>query len=68
MQLLPLPMDKFYLIFNALIKDVNKTTSRQGYNVVRSGGNKKDKNGDLRKIWLGYSKRKAYKDEKEVPR
>ena len=68
MRLLPPPTDKFYPTFNALIEDVNKTTSRQGYNVVKSGGNKKDKNGDLRKVRLGCSKRKAYKDEEEAPR
>lgn len=44
---LPLPTNKYYSTFNALIKDVNKTISRQRYNVVKSGGNKKDKNGDL---------------------
>ena len=52
---------------NALIEDVNKTTSRQAYNVVKSGGNKKDKNGDLRKVRRGCSRRKAYKDERKRP-
>lgn len=68
MRLLPPPTDRFYPTFNALIEDVNKTTSRQGYNVVKSGGIKKDKNGDLRKVRLGCGKRKAYKDEEEAPR
>ena len=56
MRLLPPPTDKHYPTFNALIEDVNKTTSRQEYNVVKSGGNKKDKNGDLWKVRLGCSK------------
>ena len=68
MRLLPSTTDKFYPTFNALIEDVNKTTSWQGYNVVKRRGNKKDKNRDLRKVRLGCSKRKVYKDEEEVPR
>lgn len=68
MRLLPPPTDKHYSTFNVLIEDVNKTTSRQGYNVVKSGGNKKDKNGDLWKVRLSCSKRKLYKEEGEVVR
>lgn len=67
-RLLPLPTNKHYPTFNALIEDVNKTTSRQGYNVVKSGGNKKDKNGNLWKVRLGCSKRKSYKDKGDVAR
>ncbi len=68
MRLLPPPTDKHYPTFNALIEDVNKTTSRQGYNVVKSGGNKKDMNRDLWKVRLGCSKRKSYNEEGEVVR
>lgn len=41
------PTDKHYPTFNALIEDVNETTSLQRYNIVKSGRNKKDKNRNL---------------------
>ncbi len=63
MQLLPPPADQFYPTINALLADVNKTASRQGYNVVRRGGDKKDKDGNLRKTRLKCSKGGVYKDE-----
>ncbi len=68
MWLLPPPIDKLYPTFNALIEDVNKTTSRQGYNIVKSERTKKDKNGDFWRVRLGCRKRKAYKDKEEAPR
>lgn len=66
-QLFLLPTEKLFSIFNMLMEDVNKTISKQGYNIVKSRENKKDKNGDFQKGWLGYSKRKVYKDEEEIP-
>lgn len=56
MQLLPPPTDKLYPTINALIEDVNKTASRQGYTVVKNGGNRNDKDGILRKVRLVCSK------------
>lgn len=56
MQLLPPPTDKLYPTIDALIEDVNKTASRQGYTVVKNGGNRNDKDGLLRKIRLVCSK------------
>lgn len=56
MQLLPPPTDKLYPTINALIEDVNKTASRQGYTVVKNGGNRNDKDGLLRKVRLVCSK------------
>ena len=66
-RLLPLSIEKSYVTVKALIEDVNKTASCQGYNVVMKGRNKKDKNGDLRKVKLGCTKRGEYKENvKEV--
>ena len=56
MQLLPPPTDKLYPTIDALIEDVNKTASRQGYAVVKNGGNRNDKDGLLRKVRLVCSK------------
>ena len=56
MQLLPPPTDKLYPTINALIEDVNKSASRQGYIVVKNGGNRNDKDGLLRKVRLVCSK------------
>lgn len=56
MQLLPPPTDKLYPTINALIEDVNKTACRQGYIVVKNGGNRNDKDGILRKVRLVCSK------------
>ncbi len=46
----------------ALMEDVHKTASRQFYNFVMKGGNKKDKNGDLHMVKLGCTKRGEYKE------
>ncbi len=40
-------IDQHYFIFNAWIKNVKKTTSRQKCNIIENGKNKKNKNGDL---------------------
>ncbi len=61
MQLFPPSTNKSYVTVKTLMDDVNKTASRQGYNFVIKGGNKKDKNGDLRKVKLGCTKRGEYK-------
>ncbi len=61
MRLLPPSTKKSYVTMKAFMEDVNKTASRQGYNVVMKGGNKKDKNGDLRKVKLGCTKGEEYK-------
>ncbi len=42
MQLLPPSTEKSYVSLSALIEDINKTAVRQGYNVVKKGGNKKE--------------------------
>ena len=57
----PHPTDKHYPTFNALIKDVNETTSRQGCNVVKSGGNKKDKKGVYGRFDCVVAKKKGVK-------
>lgn len=63
MQLLPPPTSQCYPTLQALLEDVNKTASRQGYHVVKDGGDRKDKDGNLRKIRLKCSKGGVYKDE-----
>lgn len=63
MQLPPPSTEKSYVSLSALIEDVNKTAVRQGYHVVKKRGNRKDKNGDLRRIYLRYSKGGSYKEE-----
>lgn len=63
MRLLPPPTDQSYPTIDALLADVNKTSFRQGYHVVRRGGDKKDKDGNLRKSRLNCSKGGGYKDE-----
>lgn len=62
MRLLPPSTEKSYVKVKVLMDDVNKTASRQGYNVVMKGGNKKDKNGNLRKVKLGCIKEGEYKE------
>lgn len=63
--------DSFYhspkipmLPLKALIEDLKKTAGRQAYHVVMKGGNKKDKNGDLRKVKLGCTKGGLYKEKR----
>ncbi len=56
MRHLPPSTEKSYVTVKALMEDVNKTASRQGYNVVMKGDNKKDKNGDLHKVKLVCTK------------
>lgn len=65
MQLLPPPTDKLYPTINALIEDVNKTASRQGYTVVKNGGNRNDKDGILRKVRLICSKGGVYNENRK---
>lgn len=43
MRLLPPSTEKSYVAVKALIEEVNKTASRQGYNVMMKWGNRKDK-------------------------
>ncbi len=62
MRLLSPSTEKSYVTVKALMEDVNKTTSRKGYNIVMEGGNRKDKNGDLRKLKLGCTKGGEYKE------
>ncbi len=62
MQPLPSSTEKSYVTVKTLMEDVNKTASRNGYNVVMKGGNKKDKNGNLRKVKLGCTKGGEYKE------
>ncbi len=65
MRLLPPATEKSYVTVKALMDDVNKTASRQGYNVVMKGGNEKDKKGDLRQVKLGCTKGGEYKENVE---
>lgn len=65
MQLFPPPTDQFYPTLRALLIDANKTAFRQGYNIVRDGGDRKDKDGNLRKLRLKCTKGGGYKDEGE---
>ncbi len=63
MQLLPPSTENSYVSLSALIEDIDKTAVRQGYNVIKKGGNRKDKNGDLRRICLSCSKGGSYKED-----
>ena len=65
MRFFPPSTEKSYVTVKILMEDVNKTASRQCYNVVMKRGNKKDKNGDLRKVKLGCTKRGEYKKNVE---
>ncbi len=62
MRLLPPSTEKSYITMKTLMEDINKTASRKGYNVVMKGGYKKDKNGNLRKVKLGCTKGREYKE------
>ncbi len=57
--------EKSYVTVKAFMDDVNKTASCQGYNFVMKRGNKNNKNGDWRKVKLGCTKRKEYKENVE---
>ncbi len=61
-RLLPPLTKNSYVTLKTLMEDINKTASRQGYNVVMKRGNKKDKNGDLHKVKLGCTKGGKYKE------
>ncbi len=62
MRLFPSSSEKSYVTVKAFIEEVRKTASRQGNNVVIKGGNKKEKNGDLREVKLGCTKEGKYKE------
>ncbi len=57
MRLLPPSTEKSHITVKALMEDVNKTASCQGYNFVMKEGNKKDKNGNMGKVKLGCTQR-----------
>ncbi len=61
-RLFPLFIEKSYFMMKALMEDVNKAANCQGYNVVIKGGNKKDKNGNLRKVKQGCTKGGEYQE------
>lgn len=65
-QLFSLPTNEIYQIFNIIIENMNRITSQQSYHVIQNGENKKEKNEDLQEIWLGYNKKKAYKNKREA--
>ena len=65
MQLLPPPTDKLYPTINALIEDVNKIASQQGYTVVKNGGNRNDKDGILRKVRFVCSKGGVHNEKRK---
>lgn len=54
MQLLSFSTENLYVSLSALIKDEYKIVVCQGYNIVKKDGNRKNKNGNLRKICLRY--------------
>lgn len=62
-QLLPRSTEKLYISLSAPIEDVNMAIVRQGYNVIKKEGNRKEKNGDLRRNCLRCSKGGSYKAE-----
>lgn len=66
MQLFSLLTNQFYPIINIYLPDVNKILSWQKYNVIRRRGDKKDKNRNLCKTQLEYSKENVYKDKKQT--
>ncbi len=41
-----------YSTLDILMEEINKIAVQQGYLIVKNGGNKKDKDGNLRKIKL----------------
>lgn len=47
-----------------MIKNINKTTNCQKYNIIKSNKNKKNKNKDLKKIKLDYNKKNIQKYKK----
>ncbi len=68
MRLFPPSTENSHFPVKALMEDINKTASRQVYNIVMKRGNKKDKNGDLRKVKLGCTKGGEYKENLEEVR
>lgn len=46
-----------------LLLAANKATSRQKYNIMKDGRDRKDKDGNLHKLCLIYTKGDGYKDK-----
>ena len=65
--LLP-PSDlNIYSTLDILVEEINKIAVQQGYLIVKNGGNKKDKDENLRKIKLTCKKRRKLKAQKGLP-
>ena len=60
MTLAPPSTRKEYATAEGLLENINKEAGLQGYELARRGY-KKDKRGELRKIWLGCDRGKSYK-------
>lgn len=64
MKLFLIFIKKLYISLTIFIKDINKIAVYQKYYIVKKRGNRKDKNSDLRKIYLKDSQRGFYKDKR----
>lgn len=64
MELLSSSTKKSYIFLSIFIKNVNKTTICQEYNIVKKNKNKKDKNGNIRRICLRSSKKRLNKKDR----
>lgn len=49
------------------MEKVNKVAVQQGYFIIKNGGNKKDKDGNLQKIKLTCNKGQKLKAQKKSP-
>lgn len=56
-----------YSTLDILMEEINKIAVQQGYLIVKNGGNKKDKDGNLRKIKLTCNKGRKLKAQKGSP-
>ena len=66
MQLLPPPTEnKHWPTFAALFRAVNLHDARQGY-ATSKAGNRKNRNGDIAKIWLKCTRGGKYKDKVDL--
>ena len=62
MTLAPPSTEKTYVTAEELIKNINEKAALQGY-ALRKEGYKKDKRGEIRKIWLACDRRRKYKSK-----
>lgn len=56
---------QFYLLLQVLLVDTNKTTLRQGYNIIKDRREKKDRDENLWKLCFKYIESRSYKDNNQ---